>query len=328
MSLCPRQGLVPLLLLSWLCWPVAAHAGGGVKDAAALFKGATVRKADDAIEEIRRRTHKDLLIETVNKLPADKLKEYRTLQDGAQRAAFFDKLAQEQARRAEVDGVYVLLCRVPADEEPRRGLASFIPHGITAAPPLVVGHTVIVWPETEANDRYFPKEDRDQLDALFGDIKAEGHNQEAQLLKAVDFAGKTLEANARALGAPPPDTFRWTAALWAAGVLVGAWAALGALRGRLAARQGTPGPAPGGGQGPTALLGATGGLWLYERYFAGQPEEPPLAPEPVAAAPAPAPGAEGHPELPIHPDDLEAMTREAAVWSPEGAEAPTGHDQP
>lgn len=328
MSLHPRRGLAPLFLLLWLGLPAAAHALGGVDDAADFFKRETRNKAGDAIEEIRRRTHKDVLIETVNKLPREKLKEYRALKTEAERDRFIRALAEERARRSDVDGVYVLLCSVPAVGEDQPGLFKFVPRAFTELiPPKVVGHAVVVSPS--AKD-YFPEEDRAKLDGMFGELKAVDHKQDQVLLEAVKFAGDKLEANARALGAPPPDSFRWTDVLWGAAILAGAWAVLGVARARVAARQGAPGPAPGAGQGLTPLFGAAAGLWLFETYLTRRKEgASPPAPEPAAAEPAPPPEPDAIPPGgPIHPDDLEAITRGTDLRAPEDTEAATGHDLP
>src|SRR4051812_11803084 len=114
MSLGPRRGLLPLLLLGWLCLPATARAVGGGNDEVGLFSREARNRAEDAIEEIRHRTGKDLLIETVPKLPPEQLSQYRALKTEAERVRFFRALAEGRARLADVDGVCVLLCRVPA----------------------------------------------------------------------------------------------------------------------------------------------------------------------------------------------------------------------
>jgi hypothetical protein len=321
MSLCPRRGLVPLFIVLWLGLSAPAHAGGGIKDGAGLFKRETRDQADDAIEDIRRRTHKDLLIETVKKLSAEQLKDYRALKTEPERAEFFRALAEERAKRAGVDGVYVLLCRVPAVEEPQRGFFKFVPRTFTELlPPQVVGHAVVVTPP--AADPYFPKEDRAALDAMLGGIRVKDRNQDQVLLDGVAFAGTKFENNARTLGAPPADTFRWTAVAWAAAALVGTWVAVGAVRGRVAARQGTPAPPAGVNEGLGALLGIAGGLWLCEAYQArGRSAAPPTP----AAVPAAPPAVDEIPaEVPMHPDDLAAISRATEPWPPEDTEAANG----
>jgi hypothetical protein len=313
MSLSPRQGLLALLFLPSLCLPARA---AGIEDRAGLFKIATRDKAADAIDEIRHRTHKDLLIETINKLSADELRQYRELTTDRQRAEFFRNLAAQRARKWDVNGVYVLLCRVPAVDEPHKGFFQFFPRTFTELfPPQVVGHAVVVRPES--NEAYFPAEARARLDSLFGGIRIVDHNQDQVLLDAVKQAGDELEANARALGAPPADTFHWGSVVWAAAALVGAWIVLGVIRGRTAARQGTPGPPPGADQEFAALYGAAGALWLFAAYRARRQE----AAAPSQPGAGPAPDGQHIPDGPLtHPDDLAAIAGRPAALVPEDAE--------
>jgi hypothetical protein len=322
MSLYPRRGLLPFLVLGWLCLPGPVQATGGIKDGAGFFSADARNKAEDAIDEIHHRTHKDVLIETIRKLPAEKLKEYCALKNDAEQARFFQNLAVEHASRAKVDGVYVLLCRVPAVDEPKQGLFHWPGRVINLVlPPQVVGRAVVVWPPGR-NDAYFPQEARAALDDKLRRLKEVDQKKDAILLDAVTFTGAELEANARALGAPPPERFRWTNVAWAAAALVGAWAVLGVVRTRVAARQGTPGPTAGASPVQTALFGTAGAFWLFGAYRAGR-EESAAAPVPQPAEPA----AEAVPDGPLmHPDDVEALARGPASWAPEETEAATGHD--
>jgi hypothetical protein len=322
MSLSRCHGLIPLALLLGLGFATPVRAADGVVDGAGLFSHDARNKADDAIDDIRRRTRKDLLIETVRELPEARLKDYRDLKTPADRVRFFHDLAEERARRAEVNGVYVLLCRAPAEVEPRRGFFRFLPRKWSeSVEPQVIGRAVVVWPSD--NNACFPAEDREKLDALFGDIKVAEHNQDKVLLEAVKFAGDELQANVR--GAAPVDTFRWTDILWAAAALAGLWAVLGVFRARVVARQRTPAPVPGANQGLVVLYGTTAALWLFETYLAWRhraatsPALPPA--EAPSAAESPADGS-------MHPDDLRVLGRGAGPWMPEGTEATTGHDHP
>ncbi|HKI32997.1 MAG TPA: TPM domain-containing protein [Gemmataceae bacterium] len=323
MSLCPRWGLLPLLLLLWLGLPAAAHAAGGLEDGAGLFKPSTRDKATKAIEEIRRDTGKDLFIETVAKLPEQKLKEYLGLKTPAERARFFRAFAEQRAaQRPELDGVYVLLCGESAVEEPRGDISGWFRRTIaTLRSPHVAGRAVVVWPAS--NDAYFPEGDRATLSAKFGKIDVFKGNQDPILLEAIEFTGKVLKRNARELQAPPANTFRWTDVLWAAAALVAAWVVLSIARARVAARQGTSGPVPGANVGLAPLFGAAGALWVFEAYRAARAE----AAAPPAAEPAPAPD-EIPAGGPMHPDDLEAIARGPEPWAHEDTEATSGHDLP
>ncbi len=318
MSLRLHRALLALLLLVG-----PARAAGWVKDDAGLFGSTARARADDQIDEIHRRAHKDLVIETINRLSPEQLRQYRDKASDAERAAFFHDLAEKRARTEDVDGVYVLLCRVPAAAEPRKGYFPFIPRKFSELfPPQAVGHAVVVWPAS--NDAYFPRDARARLDGLFAGMRVADHNQDQVLLEAVRSAGDELEANARTLGAPPAETFHWTDTLWAAAALIAAWVVLGAARARLAARQGTPAaPALGASQALAPLYGTAGAFWLFQAYRARRAE-------PAAPVPEPAPeAADVPPDGPaIHPDDREALARGPAAWAPEDAEAATGHDLP
>jgi hypothetical protein len=313
MSLCARRALIPLALVAFCSLPAASQAAGGVVDGASLFGRSARIRADDIIEDIRHRTHRDVLIETVRKLPEAKITEYQALKTDPERASFLRALATERAEAAGVNGVYVLLCRVTTTEEARHGLRRFLPRSLAESlAPHVFGHAVVVWPES--NDDRFSEDARRHLDSVFTSER----NPDRALLQAADLARTELVANTR--GAPPLDTFVWTDVLWAALILVAVWVALGGLRVRVAARQGTPGPVAGANQAFAALFGAAGGLWLLEVCRARQHEGVNTAPasEPATAA-SDVGGA-------MHPDDLEAIARGSALW--QDAEATTGHDLP
>jgi hypothetical protein len=318
MSLSPWRALPALLLLLGTGLP--ARAAHGIEDDAHLFTRATWEKVSESVEEIYHRTGKDLFILTVNRLPSEELKQYRSLKE-TEREPFFRKLAEQHARRSDVNGVYVLLCRVPATDEPRpspfRSLHDIL-NGLL--PPQVVGRAVVVWPASA--ESFFPPEDQAELSAKLGEIRVVERNQNEALVKAVTFAGERLEQHARELGAPPPDTFRWTSVLWAVAAVAGAWGFVSVARARVAARQGTPGPAPGSQQMMAAQFGLAGVLWLVQAYLAGRREAaPPTAPQPELA-----PQTEAVPDDGMHPDDRAAIASGPRAWDHEDAEASAGHD--
>ncbi len=316
MSLCPRLLLAALLFLLAAGRP--ARAAEGLADDAHLFSHDARNKALDAIEEIHHRTGKELFIHTTNRLSSDELKEYGSLTTPAARADFFRKLAVQRASHMNnIDGVYILLCRVPAAGEPRPGLFRSLHVLKDLLPPQAVGRAVLVTPASA--EPYFPPEDQAELSAKLGEIRVADRNQDGVLLDAVAFVGERMEQHARELGAPPPDTFRWTSVLWAAGIVALAWALVSVARARVAARQGTPGPAPGVTAPLAAQYGTAGVLWLAQAYFARPPE--------AAPPPAPAPAPEGaDDEGGLHSDDRAAIERTASPWDHEDAEAGAGHD--
>jgi hypothetical protein len=316
MSLYPRRALAALVVL--LAMGLPARAGAGLADDAHLFSHDARDKAVDAIEEIQHRTGKDLFIQTVNRLSSDDLKQYRTLKTEAERGQFFRRLAEQRASRTDVNGVYVLLCRVPADGEPRPGPFRTLQDMLNRLlPPQAVGLAVVVWPASD--EAYFPPQDQAELSGKLREQLAIDPKHDKALLEAVAFVGERLEQHVRDLGAPPPDTFRWTSVLWAAAIIAAAWGFLSVARVRIAARQGTPGPLPGSAAPLAAQYGTAGALWLAQAYLARRRER--------VAAPAPAPEPEGvTDEGGMHPDDRAAIEAAPRAWDHEDAEAVGGHD--
>jgi hypothetical protein len=316
MSLIPRRALPALFVVLWIGLP--ARAGNGVVDDAHLFSRATREQAVDAIDEVRHRTGKEIFVQTISRLSGEELKQYRALKTDAEREQFFRRFAEQRARRCDVNGVYILLCRVPAVGEPRPGLFRSVHDILTGLlPPQAVGRAVVVLPASA--EPYFPQEDQAELNAKLGEIRVIDRNQDAVLLKAVTFAGEKLEQHTRELGAPPPDTFHWTSIVWAAAAVAGAWGFVSVARGRVAARQGTPGPVPGASQPMAAQFGTAGALWLAQAYLARRAE---AATPPAAEPPAPTP----EPDDGLHPDDRAAIANGPKPWDHVDAEAGAGHD--
>jgi hypothetical protein len=317
MSLSPRRVLPALSVLLWVSLP--ARAAHGIEDDAHLFSHSARGQALDAIEEIYHRTGKDLFIQTVSRLSSEQLNEYRSLKTDAEREQFFRGLAEQRARRYHVNGVYVLLCRVPAAGEPRPGLFRSLHDVLNGLlPPQAVGRAVVVYPESA--EKFFPPADQAELSAQLKEISVVKSNQEAVLLEAVNSVGAKLEQHAREFGAPPPDTFHWTDVLWAAGAVAVAWGFVSVARARVAVRQGTPGPVPGARQPMAAQFGTAGALWLVQACLARGTE--------AAAPPAPAPEPEATPDDGLHPDDRAAIASGAKPWDHADAEAGAGHDLP
>jgi hypothetical protein len=293
-----------LALAGWLAAAAPAPADHGVKDEAGVFSPAARAEADKKIDDLYRHTHKDLLIVVLPRLPDEQARQYRDHLPGRNRSRFFENLARDRAREAGVDGVYVLLCTHPP------------------------AHAVVVWPE--ANDALFPLNDREKLDRIFGNIKAEQGffsslfrkkrepNDDKALTEALDFTEQALRANLRAQAGAPADAVRWTAVLWPAAGLLLAWGLLGLLRARVAARQGTvAAPLPLGTGLLGGMIGSSAGLWVYETYFAhrdGRAPAPPPAGEPVAGEPPPA--EEGPPPP------------EPGAWTDEGRESALRSEHP
>src|SRR5579859_961389 len=101
------------ILAALLTFPASAPAlTPEVRDDAGFFKTETVKKADEVIKAIKRDKKKDLLIETFRHVPADKEKEANS-SDHEVKNRFFNEWALERARKEEVNGIYVLICKDP-----------------------------------------------------------------------------------------------------------------------------------------------------------------------------------------------------------------------
>jgi TPM domain len=101
-------------VLALLC--LASQAGAvapEVKDEGKFFSADAVKKANEQILELARRTDRDLLIETFAAVPADKAEKVKGL-SAEERGKFFRDWAEERMRRAAVNGVYVLACKEPS----------------------------------------------------------------------------------------------------------------------------------------------------------------------------------------------------------------------
>jgi uncharacterized protein len=257
-----RWTVVPALVLGWLAavGPAAAVTPE-VKDEAGLFKAETVKKANAAVREIKNRYHKDLLIETFQTVPADKVEEVKKM-DRAARDQFFEEWMRERARAAEVDGIYVLITREP-------------------------GHVHVgVGPKTR--EKAFTTSDRKKLSDL---LVARFREKEFDrgLLAAVTFVNDTLRSHVGTAAAPVSRPARSTAdeRLPQTSPLVGwiciglvalvvAWVVIALIRaisGGAGAPGGSGAPGFGGGGFMTGLLGglfgAMAGSWLYDRFFGG-----------------------------------------------------------
>src|SRR5262249_28716232 len=115
MTLTPRWAWVPALAAGWLAVAGAAVAATpGVNDNAGFFKPETVQKADAILREIKNRAQKGGVIETFASVPAGKEDQVK---DKAERERFSDEWAKRNARTAQVNGIYVLICKKPGHVE-------------------------------------------------------------------------------------------------------------------------------------------------------------------------------------------------------------------
>lgn len=83
-----------------------------VRDDGKFFSADAIKKANEGIKEIARRSGRDLLVETFASVPADQADKVKAMSSDEKRQ-FFRHWAEERARDAVVNGVYVLVCKDP-----------------------------------------------------------------------------------------------------------------------------------------------------------------------------------------------------------------------
>jgi hypothetical protein len=102
------------ILAALLAFPISALAlTPEVRDDAGFFKPETVEKANAILKEIKKDKKKDLLIETFRQAPRGKWEEEAKSSDAKEKDKFFQEWALERARKEEVNGIYVLICKDP-----------------------------------------------------------------------------------------------------------------------------------------------------------------------------------------------------------------------
>ncbi|HEY8746417.1 MAG TPA: TPM domain-containing protein [Tepidisphaeraceae bacterium] len=163
----PIMLVAPLLLLMLGARAVAAS--NGVRDEAHFFSANAISQAEQRIQQIEQKHHKDLLVDTLPTIPPDLKAQY----DPQNKEAFFEKMASSRAKAQGVDGVYVLITRDP-------------PH-------------LQVMPGNNTRQRLFPLADRDAVrDQLLTAFKQEKYDQ--GLLDMVGAIQQKMDANARTAG--------------------------------------------------------------------------------------------------------------------------------
>ncbi len=223
------RSLSAAMLAGWLAGigPASAAVTPRVSDEARFFSPDAVAKANQKIREIYRDYGKDLLIETVLRVPPDMQTKYKALG----KRKFFAHWAIKRAEDSGCKGIYILLCKSPGHLQ------------------IEVGRST--------RQRGFTLPDRDRLVQQMSPLlvkKNQMHN-DAALMLAVDTIESTLRAklgrqeidnkkleddlNALDLLEPEPDTpeplppanppepaegdLLWTWILVGAGVVVVLW---------------------------------------------------------------------------------------------------------
>jgi uncharacterized protein len=280
--------VLPALLLLTAAGPASALTPK-VNDEAGFFSPAAVEKANDVIDDIRHKYHKDLLVETFKTVPSDEADRVKNM--GRQdRDRFFHEWARERAKEAGVNGVYVLITKEPGRIQVEAG--------------------------TETLKHAFTARDRDRLrDILVERFRAKDYDK--GLLDAVEFVRSRMDENLsrgeagvggggpEAPGqAPPPGAPRrapqapWGGLGWLIplGVLIlGVIVVFLVIRwlARSVTGYGSQGGYPagygpqggygypggyGGGGGFLSslfgsLFGSAAGNWAYDRFFRGHPNQ-------------------------------------------------------
>jgi uncharacterized protein len=277
MSHLVRRSLVALLLAGLVPGGAAvaqqrkaADPPRRVQDDAGLFSEAAVRKANERIAEIKRRYHKDLLIETVERVTRDG--KTVTFKDNAEKHRFFVDLAARKVENARVNGVYVLI-----SEDPK--------------------YVQVVEGQVTRERGLFTEKDRDEL-AKKVIAGLNSGNKDRALENATAFVGRTFEEHKDRAGAvaaagrsgdrAPAGADRESGLPWWVGwvcigvvVLAVIWVVFALIRafsggGAAAGPGGAPAYGYGGGGGggffPSllgGLFGAAAGMWMYNHFFGG-----------------------------------------------------------
>ncbi len=91
-----------------------------IKDEARYFSAAAVEKGNATIRDIRRRFHKDVLIETFPQVPAERSRGI-DMNDKEARRKLFSAWAADRQKEAGRDGINVLICKDPMSLEVAAG---------------------------------------------------------------------------------------------------------------------------------------------------------------------------------------------------------------
>jgi hypothetical protein len=265
MSAFCRLALIPAIVTGWLLTAGSALAlTPQVKDDAGFFSADAVKKANAIIRDIENQFKKDLVIETYMTVPAGKIKE---ASDKGSRGPFFHDWAVQQAKAAQVQGIYVLVTKTP-------------------------GHVEVAVGDKTEKEGFFTSAEgkilRDKMAARFRDKQYDQGLQDG-----VQFVRDTLSSQVKHRGGAPAAGggvagahqrgFNWAELICPAIVILGViWLVFGLIR--AFAGMGARGGYGGGGYGPGygggggggfmsglmgGLFGAMAGNWLYHSMFGG-----------------------------------------------------------
>lgn len=231
---------------------------GDLRDNGNFFSKQAKIEANRNINELGQRFKKELVVETYAEIPSD-LKLGVDLEDKAAFNRLFEQWATRQAKQQTVNGIYILLTKVPAHLH------------------VVVGN--------ETQKHSFTLKDREALvKGMLGKLRNK-QNDEA-LLGAVNFVAVTMKehsvsrSNISSRVQPPSETDTKSPLSWLIPVLIGlvvVWIIFALVK--ALSRTGGGGVGAGGGMMPSGLggggffssllggvFGAAAGMWLYDQF--------------------------------------------------------------
>src|SRR5262249_6129619 len=85
-----------------------------VRDGGGFFKPETIKQANEILNEIKKRDHRDVVVETYATVPAGKDNEVK---DKESRERFFKSWAASRARDLDLNGILILICKNPGHLE-------------------------------------------------------------------------------------------------------------------------------------------------------------------------------------------------------------------
>jgi uncharacterized protein len=241
--------LIPALLLGWVA--LAGPARADVIDKGEFFSADAVKKANQRIDEVKRKHHEDLVFETYKVVPEDIRDEYlKEKKDRQALRPLFDRWLVNRAKELGVKGVYIFLCKE----------AEWL--------------QIEVNNQTRKND--FTDEDRIRLRERMVTL-LKNKDYDAVLSEAVDRVTTAYENHDRGKAAnqhgkgnagggnPLGGIGGWICIGLV--ILLGIWVIFGLMRGM------SGGGGVGGGGFFSSLLGgmfgAVAGMWMYDHFFGG-----------------------------------------------------------
>lgn len=239
-------------------------ANGGVQDAAKLFSPEAVRKADVQIQKLREVHKKEILVETLESLPA-KEKGGPDLADKQATSRWVNEYALGRAKAQSVNGIYFLLIKEPAKFQFEIGNKTAQKEFTNSDRDEV---TKIIQPLLKA------KKMDEALDALVGFIstKVNLHQPQAGRAVAQGKPAKPVQDENDKMNPILGYLCVGAAAIAAIMLLIGLFRGLTGGGGGGVGAPGMGGGYGGGGGGFMSnmlggMFGAAAGMWMYDHFM-------------------------------------------------------------